>query len=181
MTVLEKQLEKHMKEIEKKIELSETAEEIRTLNEDWKELQKELYEIRTEKEDIPPHMNPNKKETTHEQSEDKIRSIGETFAKKFTERFKGKEYHSGMNLSMEYSERAATDPITIGTPISQTSNLYALLTEVDTNIVLQYRRPLVTDLFNQSGISTSSITYYKEGNAWGNITGVIEAGQKPQI
>lgn len=70
-------------------------------------------------------------------------------------------------------------------PMDTPSSISAALTDVDKNLVLNYRRPLlIADLFGSETISGNALTYYVEAadtDNQGSISTVAEGGTKPLI
>ena len=70
-------------------------------------------------------------------------------------------------------------------PMDTPSSISAALTDVDTSLVLNYRRPLlIADLFGSESTSGNALTYYVEAadtDNQGTITTVAEGGSKPLI
>jgi HK97 family phage major capsid protein/HK97 family phage prohead protease len=108
----------------------------------------------------------------------KGRSLGESFVNGLKA--------SGMSVKEAakrgFSVKASTDTQSTGTPRDLTGPYGPLITDVDQQFVLPYRRPLlVADLLGSGSISGNAITYPVFGALEGSTAFVAEGGAKPQI
>lgn len=114
-----------------------------------------------------------------QQDEDKpAGSLGEHFVKNAGDSgLKRLKNLSGTTLSAPAYVKANTDTVSTGNAVYD-----HWLTDVDENLVRQYRRgPVVADLLGSGAISGNTIRYYLEGDIEGTFESVAEQGQKPQI
>lgn len=103
------------------------------------------------------------------------RTLGEHFVKEVgSEGLLQVKSTSGMSVSAT-EFKAADDTHTVGSVFAP------VLTEFDTNIVREYRRPTVADLFGTGTLSGNAVTYLVEGAVEGGFSTVGETGQKPQL
>lgn len=139
------------------------------------ELMKQLGEIAEVKNEEA------KKDRKKSDPRDGAKSLGEYFVKGLQE---GELTHFKSHRGYSISTPEFTGPsVKANTDTHSTPQLYTdtVLQQVDTTLVREYRRPLVTDLLGTGSISGTSVKYFIESALEGTVEPVAAGGQKPQL
>ena len=157
----------------KKFEAAETLEEAETVKKEIDEIKQKMA-LAEVKQNTLAALGSQNTGGDSVSGNAPAKSLGAHFVKSFND---SSVYKKGQRFDYAAPEYKAAAPHV--TP----SSIAPALTDVDTNMVLQYRRPLViADLFGTESIKGTSLTYFVESSTVeGGFAPVAEGAKKPMI
>ena len=157
----------------KRFEAAETMEEAETIKKEIDEIKQKMA-LAEVKQNVLASLGSQNPDGDSVNNNTAPKSLGAHFVKSFSD---NSTYARGQRFNYAAPEYKAAAPML--TP----SSIAPALTDVDTNLVLQYRRPLViADLFGTESIKGTSLTYFVESaTVEGGFAPVAEGAAKPMV